>query len=522
MNLSPNSRIWFLGLLAALAAMCWSFSSDFNAPWTDQIDGNGACWSQSAHNTLRAGLGTTVGVPSAFYFGTMPIPPEGYYAHHPPLLSLLLTGLFRVFGEKEWVARLLPVSFSLLGTVLLWVLAEECLNARAATFCVLTFAAMPMELRYGRMVNFEPINLVWMLGALLALYYWERTGLARWRALVCAAFLLSFWTAWLGYLFAFVVCLGLLWFRRRRDVRLVLILAGLSVGSLILFLLEVHHVRPDAWRDMSVALNYRMAKTGNPVLWSNWFPRMASLLSAHIPPLLWLLGLAGALSAWHAKEKASLRWFAWSAGSFFVMSLVYVVAFRNASSIHDYASFYFAVAVAMTAGIGLDAFCHWSERRGPALHAAVTAFVLGGLGVLMLNGERQTLALRRPFSILVFDKSEPSDLIPALGNAMRDIFGDDVAVICNFLPVYGPQLHYYAQHELLPCAFTASEWREQIADPENAPIGGVIWLQEPQAAEVLASLPAGLQTRLSIRGIPFCFWRPNEQTPPPKEKGGGG
>jgi hypothetical protein len=205
------------------------------------------------------------------------------------------------------------------------------------------------------------------------------------------------------------------------------------------------------------------------------------------------------------------------------MSVVYVVAFRNASSIHDYASFYFAVAVAMMAGVGLEAVCRWSEGRGSRMDAALTVFVLAVLGMLMFSGERRTLTLRHSFSILEFDKSEPPDLIPELGRAMRSFFGDnDVAVICNFLPVYGPQLHYYAQHELLPCAFTAAEWREQIADPENAPIGGAIWLQEPRAGEVLASLPAGTQTRMTIRGIPFCFWRPNVQATPPKDQGGGG
>jgi hypothetical protein len=92
---------------------------------------------------------------------------------------------------------------------------------------------------------------------------------------------------------------------------------------------------------------------------------------------------------------------------------------------------------------------------------------------------------------------------------MRVRFGTgDVAVICNFLPTYGPQLHYYAQHELLPCVFTAEEWKETISDPENAPLGGVIWLGEPHADEVLASLPPGPQERMMICNVPFCFWRP--------------
>ena len=53
-----------LGLLVAFSVLGWGLLRDVAAPWTDNIDANGACWSQSAHNTLRAGLKATLGVPS--------------------------------------------------------------------------------------------------------------------------------------------------------------------------------------------------------------------------------------------------------------------------------------------------------------------------------------------------------------------------------------------------------------------------------------------------------------------------
>jgi len=377
-------------------------------------------------------------------------------------------------------------------------------------------------LRYGRMVNFEPITLVWMLAGLLGLFYWQQTGRRRWCWLAGVALLLALWTAWLGYLFVLVLCAFFFFSSARRDVRLAWVLLGLSVASLMLFLLEVHHVKPGAWRDMFSALNYRMAKSGHPVPWGGWLIRMRDLLMVHIPPLLWLLGMVGTWVAWNGKGNARLRWLGWGASCFFVMSTFYVVAFRNASSIHDYASFYFTIPVAMMAGVALDAALGWSERHGATARVVIAACTSMVLAVLLVHGARQTRELRRPFSILDYEKPEPPQLIPELGRAIRDTFGDDVAVICNFLPVYGPQLHYYAQHDLLACAFTAEEWKEQIADPENAPIGGVIWMQAPHAEEVLASLPPGSLSRIEIRHIPFCFWRPEEKAPAvPKGVGGG-
>jgi hypothetical protein len=289
------------------------------------------------------------------------------------------------------------------------------------------------------------------------------------------------------------------------------------LASLLLFLLQVHAVQPGAWHDMAKALNYRMGRGALSISWGDWFVRIFGVLTNHISPVLWVLALGGAFIVWKAERNASRRWLGWSAGCFFMMNALYIVLFRNASSIHDYASFYFTVPVAMMAGVALDAICQRAESRGAMSGVVAVSASLALLVILTVLGERQTLALRHPFRILSEENSEPSQLIPELGRAMRARFGDDVAIICNFLPTYGPQLHYYAAHELLPCVFTADEWREVIADPENAPVGGAVWLDDPRASEILAKLPPGPQERTAICGIPFCFWHPADQaaTSPP-------
>jgi hypothetical protein len=505
-----HSRLWTLGLCVALGVLGFGLFRDVAAPWTDNIDANGACWSQSAHNTLRAGLRATAGVPSAFYFGTPPIPPDGYYTHHPPLLSLMLTGMFALFGEKEWVARLLPIAFSLAGLVLLWRLVQRCAGARAAAFCAVLFAAMPMELHYGRMVNFEAIDLAWMLAALECLRRWERTGAARWRWLMLAAVVLALWTAWLGYLFVLALAVHCFVTPGRRHRRLALLLLGLIAASLCLFLLQVSQVQPGAWADMIQTVKVRMARQGDPVPWGAWSVRMRDLLLAHIQPVTWLLGLAGGvLVVRRRKTEAPLRWLGWVALGFFALSTFYVTVFRNASSIHDYASFYFTVPVAMMAGIALDSLLAWGESRGTGMKRALLAGAFALCAAVVITGERKVPALLSQFHILDIDKDEPATLIPELGRAIRTRFPEEeAAVICNFMPSYGPQLHYYAQHELLTAIFTPEEWKDAIADPANVPVDGVIWLGAPEAAELLAALPPGTREDITIAGIPFCFWHP--------------
>ena len=154
-NTVQSYRRWAVVFAAVFVSLAAAFFANINRPWTDMLDFNGAVWSQSAHNILRAGLAQTSGASSGFYFGPLPIPPSGYYLHHPPLLHLAVTALFAVFGEHEWVARLLPIGCSLMSVVLLWSLVCSCAGSRTATLSAAVFATLPMELRYGQKVNFE-------------------------------------------------------------------------------------------------------------------------------------------------------------------------------------------------------------------------------------------------------------------------------------------------------------------------------------------------------------------------------
>jgi len=152
--------LWSGGLLAALGFLIAFFSLDLNTPWTQDDYYNGAVWSQAAHNLLRAGLLKTAGLPAAFYYGPLPIPPDGFYVHHPCLLPLGVAAAFWVFGESEWAARIVPLLCSTISVILVWLLARSCAGVRAATFSVAVFVTLPMELHYGQMVNFEPCTLM--------------------------------------------------------------------------------------------------------------------------------------------------------------------------------------------------------------------------------------------------------------------------------------------------------------------------------------------------------------------------
>jgi hypothetical protein len=470
--LNNPSAIWRWGLPVVLVALAASFALTLTSPFSAYHDFNGVIWSQSAHNNLRAGLRTTLGVPTGFYFGPLPIPAEGYYTHHPPLLPLAVTGMFAMFGEHEWAARMVPILASLASVFLLWLLLRDIAGPRAATLGAAVMAVQPMLLYLGQMVNHEMLVLPVMLATVLFL--------RRNRPVAAVAVLtVGFWIGWHVHLFALVL-IG--YWLCRREWRLALVTFGLAVLSLAMFAVVTRLVRPDAWASAWEAATRRMFDRGEAgFTLPQWLAAQGVFFTTRFVPVTWLLVLVGLL--WTKRQPA-----VWI---LLLTAGIVVAGLSNFSYIHDYAGFYFLGPVGLLSGVALDQL--WKRRLGPVLVAALV-LVVAGWGVARADWLRHMT-----FPILSWESPEPRNLIPDLGREIQRTFPETMDVQLNFLPVYGPHLAYYAQREL---------YNNLNTFERNPDDGGVIWLDAPGAKELIASLPAGEQRTVAIDGYRFCFWMP--------------
>jgi len=199
-----------------------------------------------------------------------------------------------------------------------------------------------------------------------------------------------------------------------------------------------------------------------------------------------------------------LKKLGWISLCFFLMNLAYVTIFRNASYIHDYASFYFMVPVALMGGPGLRALfaaCTKIPVRIPE-----TAWISLALVILGFLGWRESRDLLTPEYILTASDAEPQNLIPSLGRFIQKEFSPDSDVICNFDLYYAPQLRYYAKRDILNGLMDDDDWQTYI-EAEH-PKGGIIWMGAPGAAEIVSSLKPGTTHPVTIEGIPFSVWHP--------------
>jgi len=508
-----RERWWLLALLAIFALLAFHFARGLQRPWVEEDNWYGAVYSQAAHNNLRAGLHAG-GVPATLYFGPLPIPPEAYYVHHPTLLPVLVTASFAFFGESEWAARLVPVVASLASLLVLWFLVRHTAGPRAATLAAAVFAAVPMELHYGDMVDFEPVLTFWMLGLLSCIWHWEQTGHRRW--VIASAFLaaLALWTDWPGYLL--VLCLAA-WFvlRAPRENRWFGWLLVMLVGCAgLLFLWQIHSANANAWGDLWSALQMRLgnaiptstapiADNAPRFTWGDWSRTVAADLRGNYLMLTWLCVAFGIFRVIRQRTTdAGARWLGWAATQLFIAGALYVVLLRNESFIHDFAPFYIIGAIAILAGLGLDALCRTAEKFTRPARLGIFGVVIAVVLALAVVGFRQSEEMRSPYLILDGASAEPEQLIPTLGRTLDKAFPPGATLLANFDP-YGSALTYYAERPILTNLLTADDWRRSLA--QEHPAGGVIWLGARDAAAILSSLP-GASTRLEILGIPFAIW----------------
>lgn len=399
--------------------------------------------------------------------------------------------------------------------IFLWLLVSNCAGARVATFSLALFACMPMELLYGRMVNFEPVILMLMLAGLLGLRYWRVSGNETWYWAAIGVFLVGLWVDWAMHIFVLTMCVSWLFWGGSKNRRTAWYLFAATAFFGVLHLIRIRLLRADAWSDLAHTFFKRVGTQSNIRFTElQWVDRIYSNLSTHFLLVAWALSLVGIVVVLLRKDRSSgYRFLGWSCLLIAITDLLFLCIFQNDSYIHRYIAYYLLVPLAILGGLGFDQIV---TRIHTALPSGVLVRPLAE-GVLVVSffcfsaysGLLKSDGLRDPFRILDTRVSEPPNLIPLLGETIRDNFPPQADVLCNFLPNYGPQLGYYAQRNLVNNLLDYNSWRNFLEGTSERSVGGVIWLGSPNAREIVAHLPAGTRKYLTIDNQRFCLWKPN-------------
>jgi 4-amino-4-deoxy-L-arabinose transferase-like glycosyltransferase len=510
---TSSSRSWFYGAALLLGILATVLCSRLSHPWTYNDDYNGAFWAQAARNLSSGGFLSTAGVPAPLYFGAPPIPSDALYVHHPTLLPAMMFLDRAILGESEAIARLLPILFSLITAALLWALINFTSGPRCAFFALSFYVAAPMELHYGQMVNFEAPELAFLLAALICFHLWRLRPTRIFAAGLLLFAALAMWTDWQGYLLVpiLVVQVILSNMPRRRVISLALI--SIAILSGLAFLLQIHLASPTSWQELLHAFRERSSQGnlagGKFTAW-DWIHTQFTDLTTLFHPISWLLACAGVNLALVRRRALSARASIplQIAVVFFLIDAIYVCALRNQSYIHDFASFYFLIPLAIFPAFFIDSLINVLNTLRPGIPAVTTTLAACLLVAFLIYSAIQSLAdIDTQFCILDDDDSEPPTLIPDLGRLIDHTFPPTAAVITNFDQYYSP-LPYYARRVMTNYARTYPDWQKALSDASPQPVAGIIWSADPTAPALLAHLAPSDLHPITVDGIPFTEWLP--------------
>jgi 4-amino-4-deoxy-L-arabinose transferase-like glycosyltransferase len=222
------SRGRIVALVVLLAVLLGWHAGD---GWRYLHDDNGRRYTSYARTHLTLGVGTTHGRDYFYNPRRQRLRP---YGHHPPTLGLLLAGWFRATGhDGPLAARVLPAVFHLASAVLVFGLLRAQYPGVPGLLGALAFAVVPMSSFFGKLVNFEPIALPFLLGATICWWRWTEGGVRRFLAGALALLACAVLIDWPALVAAVVLALDGLRRWRRGDGR-VFLAAAAGVAGLAL------------------------------------------------------------------------------------------------------------------------------------------------------------------------------------------------------------------------------------------------------------------------------------------------
>ncbi len=230
--------------LAALVAVLL-FAASFRAvlldrPFSHNPEGVGSFYGQLARNYLRYPFSDTKGLPIMTIGREAGVAPT-YYAHHPPLLPLLIAGAYALFGMGDWQTRLVTGLFTVGCVALIYAMLAARGRPRAGLFAAALFAAMPITLFYGGQPDVVGTPLVFFILLTIAAYtrFHALPTVGR-LVLLCLAFIPAGFMDWPAYFIVPILLTHFLFTRRRacgdrsandaRSIVLMLLFCVLATG----------------------------------------------------------------------------------------------------------------------------------------------------------------------------------------------------------------------------------------------------------------------------------------------------
>lgn len=347
-----NSHKYLLLVLIFAACLLTIY---IDRPFIGHHEYNGAVYSTIARNFNRYGIINTKfaqienqdkAQPGDFYFMT----------HHPPILTVLLSISFGIFGEGEKAARLVPIIFSLLTLILIYGLADKYFDKKTAILAIALASISPIFIYYGKLPVQEVLGLpVILLSTFLYFRFFARPNVHNFLILTSSMVIGNF-TSWPAYYVGAIFALHYLFFGKSKNKWVIAASFPLiCIATFAAYIFNLYLITGNTFGgNLNGAFLQRLniAQLGQPASLKDLLVLQVRWLNAYYGKILIILSggaslyLALNFKRFYKQEKYQLLFF------LLLIGTTHLIIFREVAQYHDYFLIYLLPFITMTASLG--------------------------------------------------------------------------------------------------------------------------------------------------------------------------
>lgn len=346
-----------LCLILVMAAGVLLYKS--NKPFFGHHDWNSVVYSNIARNYLRYGyLLTKFGQVRNHDYAS--ISEFNYLTHYPPLLPILISLSFQLFGITEIAARLVPISISVIMVALLYMIGREIYGEAVGLIAALLTILTPLYLYYGKLPVHDTVVPAFSLLAFWGYLHFNRIGKFRYYLLMVIGIILGGLLNWTGYYIVPAILLHQFIFTHKRHSRLPII--ALVPMCIFLFSLHLLHIKILTGDFLGGGLSRIFMERANPYLtanvyhfsWRKYIGQEIQFLRIYFTNIVIL-----AILFWFLKQIKQLRSDKRShLDGYLIVLLIYgmihLIIFPQLVFIHDYMIYYLLPFMVLAAASTID------------------------------------------------------------------------------------------------------------------------------------------------------------------------
>lgn len=326
------------GLLFILSIVL--IGQNLDKPFYGEHDWNGARYGNIARNYLRYGLiNTKFG--QVENSGVIDKNRFEYYTHYPPLLPVLISISYKLFGISEWSTRLIPLLANSATVVLIFLIGSHLWDFKTGLLASLLALATPMVLYFGKNPAHEPLVLFFILLSFWGYLKYRKNNQKLFQIIFLIGMILAELTAWAGYFLISAITITLF---IKKDTTGIKKLIPYWILAAILFTAHFIHVATltgsISGGNLFESLLQRsgISQQVQPVGF-NLFGYLAKLRLWFAT--LYTITLSLLAFIWLVLRGSRIRNNDWPVFVLAVLGLIYITLFSNSVFIHNYLIFYF-------------------------------------------------------------------------------------------------------------------------------------------------------------------------------------